>query len=245
LLYPLIGHGLLLWRWFVHRTVRVDRRGAAFEWLRDGKPFIFTYWHGDSFPLIFEMSRSFDDTPPLYMVSPGRTGAFFDYVFGLFKIVTVAGSRSSKGWEAIDNLVERYHAHPQSIFILADGSRGPNQDLRWGALNLAKETGMPIIAGRAYGNNLFSIRKLWMKPIFPLPIPWKRTVVLTSDPLFVPADSTHEQMIPLHRELQRRLDTMGQDARAYFTDGPTVAERYGPRYETFPRPNSAEPAATG
>lgn len=238
LLYPLVGWFALGWRWLIQRTVRIDRRGAAFSFMQRREPFIFTYWHHDQLPVLFEVSRAFSYMPPLYMLSPGRTGALSASVLDVVGVKTVAGSGSNKGWEAIDILTRRVRRWPQSVFLLADGSRGPDQELRWGAVNLARDTGLPVIVARSWGNNLFCLRWTWMKLAIPLPRPWGRCVVLTSDPLWVKPDATLEDLAEARRELQSRLDAMGEAAHACIDGNPSAADNFGPPIANFPFPSS-------
>lgn len=216
----------------------MDRRGGAFELLERGEPFILTYWHEDQLPLLFEISRSFSYMPPLYMISPGRAGALGSSVLGIVGVQTVAGSSSNKGWKAINILTRRVKANPQSVFILADGSRGPAHEVRWGALNIARDTGLPIVAGRGWGNNLIPLGFTWMKLVIPLPRPWGRGVLLTSDPLYVKPDATDEELAQDRKELQRRLDRLTRGSLDYFDGKPEAADAFGPPWKTFPVPRN-------
>lgn len=241
-LYPLVGWTALAWRWVVHRTVRMDRRGRAFDLLQKGEPFIFTYWHQDQLPLLFEISRSFPYMPPLYMVSPGRTGALASHVLSVVGVQTIAGSKTHKGWEAIDILTELVRKKPQSIFLLADGSRGPNMEARWGAVNLARDTGLPIIAGRGWGNNLIALPWTWMRLVLPLPRPFGRGLCLTSEPLYVSADATKEDLALARDELQRRLDGLTRASLDHREKGAAAIDALGPAWPDFPEPSAPEKA---
>lgn len=245
LLYPVAGWVALFWRWLLWRTVRVDRRGGAFDLLEKGQPFIFTYWHQDQLPVLFEISRSFSFMPPLYMISPGRAGALGSSVLGVVGVETVAGSSSNKGWRAIRILSHRAKLYPQSVFILADGSRGPHQQVRWGAVNVARDTGLPIVAGRGWGNNLITLRWTWMKLVIPFPRPWGRGVLLTSEPLYVKPDATDEELAACRDELQKRLDELTEASLDYFSGKPEAADRFGARRDPFPTPSASRHAKSG
>jgi lysophospholipid acyltransferase (LPLAT)-like uncharacterized protein len=232
LLYPVLGALIRLWVWSVHRMVRVDRRGPAFEYIRSGKPFILTFWHEDVLVFMFEMVRSFRSSPVLFMVSPGRTGDLGTYLLHLFGAKTVAGSGSLKGREAIDRIAEIVREQPQSVYILADGSRGPNQELRWGALHLARDTGLPIIGGRGWASHRVTLSWTWMR--LALPLPWGRGVALTAEPLYIPADATKEDLKTYRAELERRLGVLTSASRECVHPGGGEADRFGPSVGEFP-----------
>ncbi len=242
LLYPLAGWIILSWIWAVNRWVRVDRRGPAFEYIRDGKPFIYTFWHEDCFPLMFEMSRGFRASPPIIMASPGRTGSIGTYLISLFGVEAVAGSGAKSGRKAVRTLTERVRAEPQTVYVLADGSRGPNHEARWGAIYLARDTGYPIIAGRAWGNRLACLWWTWMRLV--LPLPFGRQILLTSEPLYVPADTDKEGLKDYRDQLQQRLDELSQKSLEYFNGNEKAVETLGPPVDPFPTPPPRESTAT-
>jgi lysophospholipid acyltransferase (LPLAT)-like uncharacterized protein len=233
-----LGAILRLWLWSVHRWVPIDRRGPAFDYIRDGKPFIMTFWHEDVLVFMFEMVRSFRTSPVVFMASPGRTGDLGTYLIHLFGADAVAGSGSMKGRQAIELLTRRVNERPESVYILADGSRGPSHELRWGALHLARDTGLPIIAGRGWHSRMVILPWTWMR--LALPLPWGRGVALTAEPLFIPPDATKEQLREYHAELQRRLDALVAGSLDYFRKGRESADRFGQPVDEFPMPAAVE-----
>jgi len=241
LLYPVAGWIILAWVWAVNRWVRVDRRGPVFDFIREGKPFIFTFWHEDCLPLLFDMSRGFRKNPPVFMVSIGRTGSVGSYLLTLFNTESVAGSGPKKGIRTIKRLARRCRKRNQSAYILADGSRGPNREMRWGAVYLARDSGLPIIAGRAWGTSQVCLGWTWMRLV--LPLPWGRQVVLSSEPLYVPPEADKEELGRYREELQRRLDDLSDASVDYFKKGEAAADPYGTPVEPFPAPQA--PAASG
>jgi lysophospholipid acyltransferase (LPLAT)-like uncharacterized protein len=90
---------------------------------------------------------------------------------------------------------------------MADGSRGPPRRARWGAVYLARDTGLPIVPARAWGDNLVILERTWMR--LALPKPWGRAVVMSGEPLRVPADAKEEAELDAYRlELEQRLETL-------------------------------------
>jgi lysophospholipid acyltransferase (LPLAT)-like uncharacterized protein len=212
-----------LWAWSVHRYVRYELRGPLFEFIREGRPCIVALWHQDVFPLMVELFRYTPTYPSSLMVSRGRVGAIGTRFLNLWGIECVAGSRSRRGVDAIRELTRRVREERRSVFLMADGSRGPPHQARWGAIYLARDTGLPIVAVRAWGDNLVTLRRTWMHLV--LPKPWGRAVVLSADPLVVPADARGKEALERYRlELEGRLQTLVARADAWLAE----RERGGP-----------------
>jgi lysophospholipid acyltransferase (LPLAT)-like uncharacterized protein len=195
-----------VWAWLVRRYVRYELRGPLFEFIREGEPCIVALWHQDVFPLMLKLSGYTPSYPTYFMVSHGRIGAIGARLLNLWGIECVAGSRSRRGIEAVRELTRRVREERRSVFLMADASRGPPRQGRWGAIYLARDTGLPIIAVRAWGDNLVILRRTWMR--LALPKPWGRAVLLSGEPLRIPADV----------ELERRLEALVARADAWLVE---------------------------
>jgi lysophospholipid acyltransferase (LPLAT)-like uncharacterized protein len=206
-----------VWTWLVHRYVRYERQGPLFEFIREGRPCIVALWHQDVFPLMIELFRYTPTYPSYFMVSRGRVGAVGTRLLNLWGIDCVAGSRSRRGVDAIRELTRRVREEHRSVFLMADGSRGPPHQARWGAIYLARDTGLPIVAVRAWGDNLVMLRSTWMRLV--LPKPWGRAILLSADPLVVPADARGKETLERYRlELEGRLQMLVARADAWLAE---------------------------
>jgi hypothetical protein len=76
-----------------------------------------------------------------------------------------------------------------------------------------------------------------------LPLPWGRQVLLTSEPLHVPADAEEEEMAACREELQRRLDDLRQRSLDYFGGNEKAADPLGPPVGAFPTPPADKSAS--
>jgi lysophospholipid acyltransferase (LPLAT)-like uncharacterized protein len=199
----------------MRRYVRCERHGPLFDFIREGRPCIIALWHQDVFPLMFELFRYTREYPSYFMVSHGRIGTLGTYLLNLWHIDCVAGSGPRRGIDAVRELTRRMQNQRRSVFLMADGSRGPAQEARWGAIYLARDTGLPIVPVRAWGNNLVILRSTWMR--LALPRPWGRAVVLSADPLVVPADAGREESLDRYRlELEGELASLVVHANTWF-----------------------------
>jgi lysophospholipid acyltransferase (LPLAT)-like uncharacterized protein len=197
--------------------VRYDWRGPLGDFVREGRPCIIALWHQDVFPLMLELSRYTPSYPSYFMVSHGRVGTIGTYLLSRWDIECVAGARSPHGVEAVQELIRRVLEERRSVLLMADGSRGPPRRARWGAIYLARETGLPIVAVRAWGDNLVILERTWMR--LALPKPWGRAVLLSADPLVVPADVGEGDALDRYRlELERRLETLVARADAWLAE---------------------------
>jgi lysophospholipid acyltransferase (LPLAT)-like uncharacterized protein len=213
-LYPFLTRLARIWAWLLHRNVRYELRGPLFEFIRQGRPCIVALWHQDVFPLMLKLFEYTPSYPSYFMVSHGRIGAIGTLLLNRWDIECVAGSRSRRGVDAVRELTRRVREERRSVFLMADGSRGPARQARWGAIHLARDTGLPIIAVRAWGDNLVMLRRTWMQLV--LPKPWGRAVLLSADPLVVPADAAEgEALDRLRLALEERLERLVADADAW------------------------------
>jgi lysophospholipid acyltransferase (LPLAT)-like uncharacterized protein len=217
-LFPLFCMTVRLWCRLIHKNVIYDRHGPLFEFIREKRPCIIALWHQDVFPLMFELFRYTPSYPSMFMVSPGRIGTIGTRLLNMYGIDCIAGSRAREGREAVTQLSGEATASGASVFVMADGSRGPARVARWGAVRLARNTGYPIIAARAWGDNLATLENTWMKLV--LPKPWGRAVIMSDGPLFVPRTDDKDALNRCREELEQSLNGLVRSTAAYFHGAP-------------------------
>ena len=107
---------------------------------QEGMPVIFVLWHSGLLPLIHVHRHE----GTVVLVSEHRDG---DYVAGLlhhFGFGTVRGSSTRGGVRGLKGLI-RAARRGLDLAITPDGPRGPNRELKLGALTAARITGLPLI----------------------------------------------------------------------------------------------------
>jgi len=225
LLYPPLAGFMYSWTWLLQRFLKYDRRGPMFDYIREGKPFIFALWHEDTLPTAMEYVRYSKQFPTIAMVSPGKFGVILTFLLGHYRIPVVQGSNSLRGVEAVREITDRVNRGDLSVLIMADGSRGPSRKAQWGAVHLAKHTGIPIIACRGWTQHQIILEKTWMKVA--LPLPWGRGVFLSSDPLFVPSKATKAELTEYRAKLEEMMNEQADASVAYFEEGPEAVAAWG------------------
>lgn len=224
--FPLIRAFGRAWCFLMHRCVRSERRGPLFEYVRSGRPCIIAYWHQDSMPLLFELIRYTRGYPCSAMLSRGRLGDFSANLLSPWDFRFARGSNSGGGQEALAQLTQDARDEGRSIFCTVDGSRGPARQARWGALHLARDSGLPIILARAWGSNLTVFERTWMRLGFPWPL--GRAIFLSEGPIRVPSDASDEHLETLRRDVEERLNRMAEASEQWPTRGDAAVEAWGP-----------------
>ena len=221
LIYPVLKLIGFVWTWSVKKFVKVDRRGPLYDYLREGRPFIWTNWHEDAFLTVLEATHFTGNHPTICMGSPGRIGRSVGSLLTHYGLEMVHGSNSLGGIEAINQISEQVNRTGSSVLLSADGSRGPTRVAAWGATYLAKNTGLPIIVGRGWAEHLIILEKTWMN--LALPLPWGRAVYLTSEPMFLSKEATKEELRAFRARLEEVLNEHADASVAYFEHGPEAA----------------------
>ena len=123
-------------------TLRVQSTGQdrVMRLRQEGMPVIFVFWHGRMLPLV----HAHRSEGIMVLVSEHRDG---DYVAGLlhhFGFGTVRGSSTRGGVRGLKGLIQAAHKG-LDLAITPDGPRGPNRELKRGALTAARITGLPLV----------------------------------------------------------------------------------------------------
>jgi lysophospholipid acyltransferase (LPLAT)-like uncharacterized protein len=212
LLYPLVNAFIRAWVAVLHRRGRFEEHGPLFDYIREGRPCIITAWHQDVFLTMFSLFRHTErGWPLLFMVGHNRVGTLGAYMLQRFGIDCVAGSRRERGTAAVEELARRAVAENKSVIIMADGSRGPSHEARWGSLHLAAISGLPLLAVRSWGDKITVLDSTWMK--LALPHLSGRVVTVSAEPIVVPGHARDSKALaPSRQQLQQRLDLLAEEA---------------------------------
>lgn len=183
-LHRLVGYVGAAYLWFVHLTSfvrRVDHPYAT-EIRRKRLPAIYAFWHNNQVYLAFDHRHE-----PIHMlVSQSQDGEFIAQVLERMGIVTIRGSTSKGGTQALRQICQRLKDGFQSGFT-PDGPKGPSQTVHGGLVAAARISGRPIvpIAVSARKKLVFNS---WDK--FFVPLPFNSIAVAHGRPLVIPREET-------------------------------------------------------
>ena len=181
------------------RTLRVQSTGQhhVVSLRQKGTPVIFVFWHGRLLPLV-HVHRS---EGTVVLVSKHHDG---DYVAGLlrhFGFGTVRGSSTRGGVQGLKGLIRAAHKG-LDLAITPDGPRGPNRELKLGALTAARITGLPLVP---IGVGVTSAWRAGSWDELVVPKPFSTVHVAYGRPRFVPRHADQAEIDEVAGSLESGL----------------------------------------
>jgi lysophospholipid acyltransferase (LPLAT)-like uncharacterized protein len=161
--------------------------------------YIYAFWH----ETVLLPCYAFGRRKILCLISEHADGEMIAQIchhvgFGVVRGSTTRGA--VKALRTMIRLAEKHH-----FAVLPDGPRGPRRHIELGLIFLAARTGLPLVlAGIGYD-------RPWRMPTwdrFAVPRPWSKAVILTEEPLFVPADTTRAQMEEFRKLAEETLNRL-------------------------------------
>ena len=215
------------------RTLRVQRTGhQPFLGPREERtPVIFVFWHGRLLPLIHVHRHQ----STVVLVSEHRDGDYVARLIHHFGFGTVRGSSTRGGVRGLKGLI-RAARTGRDLAITPDGPRGPNRELKLGALTVARVTGFPLVPVGVGITSAWRIRS-WDGLLVPKPFSTVR--VAYGLPTFVPRNMDRVGIDEVAASLQQTLgDLSGQV-------GDTASLTQGVGAERLSQGGNAEPLSQG
>ena len=183
-------------------TTRARRVGAEHyqRFRAQGRPVVFTFWHGQLLPLIhYHRGEGI-----VVLVSEHGDGEYVTRVIQRHGFSTVRGSSTRGGSKGLKGLV-RAAREGHDLAVTPDGPRGPNGVFKPGALAAAQMTGAPVIplaVGSSSGWHFGS----WDG--FLVPKPLARITIEYLPPRFVPRDASRADMERMAGEIGAELNAL-------------------------------------
>lgn len=200
----ILGRPLMsLWMRSLRR--RVVGRGAYDDLRRAGKPVVILVWHGK----IFSAPWTFRRRGIMPLVSPSQDGELMVRLIDKWGFKIIRGSASHFMRRAWADMLRELRAGGE-VLIVPDGPRGPDRELKLGAVRLGSETGallVPYTLAAARKRILHS----WDK--FEMPRFFSRAVALYGEPIEIPPglggealEAERKRVEGIMHELDRRAD---------------------------------------
>lgn len=134
------------------------------------------------------------------MISASRDGAVLAEVLQQFDVISVRGSSSRRGQQALLEAA-RWIEKGYHVAITPDGPRGPRYEMKEGAISLAQLTGAPLVPVTANSRQKIVLRS-WDQ--FQIPLPFTRCHIR-----FHQAVSVNRHTPPEERtRIRQRLETI-------------------------------------
>jgi len=189
------------------RTIFVNREIPG-QFKAEGRNFIYAFWHGRQFLLLFGHRNSGVVLPS----SESRDGEIQAGILKRFGYGVVRGSSKRKGERALLGLVDGLRKG-KCIALAVDGPRGPLYEVKQGVTYLAGKLNKPIIPVSTGARRFWILEKIWDKYL--LPVPFTKGVVVYGKPIVV--QGTDEEELESKRlELTEALQRVMKEADDYF-----------------------------
>ena len=167
-----------------------------------GKPVLYITWHGSQLvPLAL-----FRDRGIINLISLSRDGDIQNVCMKSLGYRTIRGSSSRGGARALLHMVKEMPKYGAAGFTI-DGPRGPFHKAKPGAAILAQKTGAAVLpVGVAH--SLCHRLKSWDQ--FEIPFPFSKSVLVTGEPFFIPAEMNLESAANLMEEKISNCDQLAR-----------------------------------
>lgn len=167
----------------LHGTWRVTViNDAGWRMLRrEGRPFIFSLWHGELLPLVVEHRNQ----GVRVLISEHGDGEVIAQIAHRLGLATIRGSSSRGAARALLAMCDALLSGAD-VAVTPDGPRGPAHTYAGGALVAAQRSRAPIIA---IGVSASRAWRLHSWDAFMIPKPFSAVVIAYSDPVYVIAEN--------------------------------------------------------
>ncbi len=201
---PFILSGLIYWiARLIGMTLRIEAPG--YDKIKDipgGK--IMAGWHGRT----FAAATFFRHKGIWTIISQSRDGEMQNRIFSRFGFKTIRGSSSRGGIKAAIEAIKVLRTG-ESMAFTPDGPRGPSGVVQPGIMMMAQKSGAPIIPCGV------SATRRWLAPTWDkylVPKPFSRVVMNFGDPIYVPADSSEDQVEALRLQVEVEMHRLEKEA---------------------------------
>lgn len=142
------------------------------------------------------------------LVSKSFDGDLISHAASKIGINSIRGSSSRGGKDALRILIDKTHQGLRSAFTV-DGPKGPAYSVKRGILQLAAETGTPILPLLTIGERYWTLHKSWDQ--FRVPKPFSKVYVIYGEPFLVTKEMYETSIEGCKADLQERLHQLEAD----------------------------------
>lgn len=159
---------------------------------------VVALWHDE----LLAVTNCFSGTNAHFMISPSKDGRLLSTLLEKWGFRFIWGSPFKDGKQALSDAIEKCSDAP--VLITVDGSRGPNHVMKAGAVVAAMRSGEPLYLCRAYGKGI----RLRSWDRFQIVFPFSKIDLVLSDPIYVSANASREEIDTLIANCQNQLESL-------------------------------------
>ena len=175
------------------------------SWRADDKthrrPGIYVFWHRN----YLSVGKRFAHTQGIALCSPSHDGAANAALLQSLGYRIVWGSSYKNSAKALQHMLHALKSTESSVFLACDGSRGPAQTMKLGALYLAQKTKLPLFLVSARASYAIALNN-WDKTLIPLP--FARITAHISEPKSIPSDCDKNALKKLAEAFSTELNLL-------------------------------------
>ena len=173
-----------------------------------GQHIIAAFWHQRLLMMPFHSHRG----KVGMLISQHRDGEFIARAVKLFGVDSVRGSTTRGGLAALRGMI-RFFRKGGNLAVTPDGPQGPKHIVQIGVVELARQTGAPIVPV-TYSASRCKVFGSWDN--FILPLPFCRVAYVWGEPLFVPREIDKDGLEENRLLLQERMRRNTEEADRIF-----------------------------
>ncbi len=169
--------------------------------------YVLVFWHGTML-LPWYLFRNKNLTA---IVSKSKDGNILTKLLQMWNYNVQRGSSSKAGKEVLQKLIENALQN-KSIAITPDGPRGPEKEMKAGAVIIAKKANVPLIlVGIAFKKK--KILNSWDK--FQVPYLFTKAYAVYSEPILINKNLSYEETDKKIKEIEKELNNLQNQAEQY------------------------------
>lgn len=204
--------GIHFTKYFINillKTLRITEiRNKDFEVLEKGnKNYVLAFWHGTMLlPWYLKKNENF-----YTIISRSKDGEILSRVLTNWNYNVERGSSSKGGSEVLNVLIDKAK-RGSSISITPDGPRGPEKELKAGAVIIAKKAGVPLVL---LGLGISKKVKLSSWDKFQIPYPFAKVAAVYSGPIFIDKELSYQETDEMIKQASKELNSLQKQAEQY------------------------------
>jgi lysophospholipid acyltransferase (LPLAT)-like uncharacterized protein len=202
---------LLFCLWKTCRVKAVTGRQHLDALEAKGEPVVFCYWHQMHVfcsRLMLELMGS--KLTIGFLISPSVSGEVPTAIARSWGAEVVRGSPTRTGGQALRDMYLAISKQQISPVITVDGPKGPAEEVKVGAVLLARLSRAPMLPV-AYAASPVKYWNSWDR--FMLPAPFARIAYAIGEPIYVPPGTPIDDLEPYRLQLEEQLKALSAQAR--------------------------------